>query len=257
MAVVTADPPIGPPERFREAVELALETAENEELLVTHGIVPDRPETGYGYIQAADLENPLAKRDGLQVFRVKAFHEKPNRDKAYDFVSSGDYYWNSGMFFWRLDVFLRELETAREAMAGAVHTMVTAINGNDKGTVNRTFEELDNISIDYALMEHAKHVAVVRADYSWDDVGAWTSLDRTRDHDAQGNVVHGQPVLMDCRDCIVFNDAGSDTMAVTVVGVEDMVVVVSADGVLVIPKDRAQDVRLAVAELKARGARQV
>lgn len=257
VAVVTADHRINPPERFREAVELALDIAEQDERLVTHGIVPDRPETGYGYIQAADPKNPITSRNGLHVYGVKAFHEKPSRDKAIDFISSGDYFWNSGMFFWRLDVFLAELELARAPMADAVHTMVAAISGNDKGTVTRTFEDLENISIDYALMEHAKRVAVVRADYAWDDVGAWTSLDRTREHDAEGNIVHGQPVLMDCRDCIVFNDAGPEKMAVSVVGVEDLVVVVSEDGVLVIPKDRAQDVRLAVAELKARAARQV
>jgi len=257
MAVVTADHIIGNPERFRQTVEAALDTAEKTGALATHGIVPTRPETGYGYIQAENVDHPVAEPDGIAVFEVAAFHEKPNHDKAEDFIATGSYFWNSGMFFWRVDAFLEELAAIRPKMSAAVLEMQSAIEANDRNKVESIFEGLEDISIDYALMEHAKRVVVVRADYAWDDVGAWTSLDRTHEHDEQGNVARGGPVLIDTRDSIVYNEAGEDAMAVSVIGMDNVVVVVSKDGVLVAPKDRAQDVRHAVAELKARGAKQI
>ncbi len=257
MAVTTADHQIGAPNEFRKAVRVALEAAEKHGILVTHGIVPTRPETGYGYIQAADTQRPLASTRGVRVYRVGAFHEKPNQQKAEDFISTGHYYWNSGMFFWRVETFLSELELAQPRMAQAARDMAAAIAANKTKKAQEIFEGLDDISIDYALMERSKNVAVVRAEYPWDDVGAWTSLDRTRKADKHGNVAHGNPVIVDCEDCIVYNDAGADRIAVSVVGVEDLIVVVSRDGVLVVPKSRAQDVRHAVAELKRRGATQV
>lgn len=257
MAVTTADHRIGDEERFRATVRAALEAAERDGVLATHGIVPTRPDTGYGYIQVAEGASPVYQFDGIAVYPVAAFHEKPNREMAEDFIASGRYYWNSGMFFWRVDVFLTELERARPELARAVREMAEAIRHGDKGRVLRIFEGVEDISIDYALMEHAKRVVVARADYPWDDVGAWPSLERARPRDAQGNVTHGDPVLVDCKDCIVYNDAGAEAMAVCVVGAEDLVVVVTSDSVLVVPKDRAQDVRHAVRELRARGARQI
>lgn len=257
MAVVTADHIIGDPKRFRDAVQVALETVESADVLATQGIVPNRPETGYGYIQIADPKAPIRDDNDLPVFPVAAFHEKPNREIAEDFVNRGGYLWNSGMFFWRVSTFLAELDRVRPELAQATRDMADAIHHNDKGTVNTLFESLEDISIDYALMEHAKNAVVVRADYPWDDVGTWTSLDRTRDHDAHGNVADGDPVLIDSHNSIVVNAAGPGEMAVSVVGMDNVVVVACKDGVLVIPKDRAQDVRKAVAELKARGAKQV
>jgi mannose-1-phosphate guanylyltransferase len=256
MAVVTADHLIGEPDRFRESVALALAVAENQGMLVTHGIAPTRPETGYGYVQAK-TDAPLHEANGLTVYPVAAFHEKPNEEKAEDFINAGNYYWNSGMFFWSLETFLRELEHAQPAMAETTRAMAQAIQDTDQAAAVNLFESLEDISIDYALMEHAEKVATVRTDYPWDDVGAWPSLDRTRGQDDAGNVTHGDPVLVDVRDSIVYNDVGADNMAVSVIGVDNIIVVVSEDGVLVVPKDEAQHVRKAVSELKDRGADQV
>jgi mannose-1-phosphate guanylyltransferase len=257
MAVVTADHQIGDPDRFRAAVAAALDAAEAQDVLVTQGIVPNRPETGYGYIQARDLDSPVSGRGGIQVFEVAAFHEKPRQDLAEKFVASGDYFWNSGMFFWRISAFLAELDHARPALSQATRAMAGALRARDSEKAAAIFESLEDLSIDYALMEKARRVLVVRADFPWDDVGAWNSLDRTRPHDAQGNVAEGSPVLIDTTNSIVYNAAGPEAVAVSVVGMDNVVVVVSADGVLVIPKDRAQDVRLAVAELKKRGGKQI
>jgi len=257
MAVVTADHLIEDPERFRATVAASLDAAEAQEVLVTQGIVPDRPETGYGYIQAKDIGKPISILDGIAAYEVAAFHEKPKQDVAEKFVASGNYFWNSGMFFWRVSTFLAELDQARPALAEATRAMAAALRAGDAKETAAIFESLEDISIDYALMERARRAVVVRADYPWDDVGAWTSLDRTRTPDAQGNVAEGGPILVDTTNSIVYNEAGADAIAVSVVGMDNVVVVVSADGVLVIPKDRAQDVRYAVAELKKRGGKQI
>ncbi|MFO7974752.1 MAG: sugar phosphate nucleotidyltransferase [Candidatus Hydrogenedentota bacterium] len=252
MAVTTADHEIGDSDKFRETVAATLNLVERDGVLATLGVVPSRPETGYGYIQIAK-DMPSLSEGAIAIYPVTAFHEKPNREKAADFVASGRYFWNSGMFFWRIADFLEELDQVRPALAEAVRRMSEAMKQGDEPGVHKIFEELEDISIDYALMEHAKRVVTARAEFPWDDIGAWPALDRTMARDAQGNVAIGDPVLVDCEDCIVYNEADGENIAVGVVGCEDLVVVVTSDGVLVAPKDRAQDVRGVVAELKARG----
>lgn len=258
MAVVTADHLIGDVHRFQATVEAALEAAENHGALATMGVVPSRPETGYGYIQVPEDMEPLEKLTGeVPVYRVSAFHEKPNRERAEDFMNSGRYFWNSGMFFWKVSSFLRELDDERSELAQAVRDMADAFKEKDEKRVRAIFQELEDISIDYALMEHAHNVVVARADFPWDDVGAWPALDRTYRRDSDGNVIEGGAVVIDSHDCIIYNEAASGTMAVSVIGAEDLVVVVTRDAVLVVPKDRAQDVRYAVEELKKRDAPQI
>jgi mannose-1-phosphate guanylyltransferase len=258
LAVTTADHEIGRPDRFIECVEEALETAETLDALVTMGIQPTRPETGYGYIHARNKISLHETKGGpISVFEVAAFHEKPNRELAEDFIETGEYYWNSGMFFWTISAFLRELEQARPALHSAIGTMAAALKADDEDEAAATFESLENMSIDFALMERAKKVLMVSADFPWDDVGAWTALERTRPLDDQGNVILGDAVLVDSKDCIVYNHAGPSAMAVGVTGADNLVVVVTADAVLVVPKDRAQDVRKIVQELKKRDAKQL
>ncbi len=251
LAVTTADHRIGDVDAFCAALRAALDTAESRDALVVCGIPPRYPETGFGYIQAAP-------GDAADMVRpVRAFHEKPDLKKAQAFVASGDYFWNSGMFFWKLDVFLRELDAVRPPLSEAVRNMATALSTGAVARAESIFAELEDISIDYALMERARNVWMVRGDFPWDDVGAWPALDTVLPKDARGNVARGNPVLLDCDDCVVFNDAGDAEMAVGAVGLRGMVVVATRDAVLVIPKERAQEVRRIVAELKARGAAQL
>lgn len=257
MAVVTADHTIGNTDRFRDTILLSLEAAEQHGVLATHGIVPTRPETGYGYVQAQPDSAPLVERDGISVYPVAAFHEKPSPERAEEFLAAGGYFWNSGMFYWTVETYLEEMRAAQPEMAVAIEDMAAAMKRDDTDAVAVTFESLESISIDYALMERSSKVVVARADYPWDDVGDWPSLDRTRERDADGNVSVGKPVLVDCSDCIVYNEPGAEEMAVSVIGADNLVVVVTSDGVLVVPKDRAQDVRQAVQELKSRDAKQV
>ncbi len=258
MAVVAADHTIANPARYRQVLEAAMTVAEREDALVTLGIDPDRPETGYGYIEIGGdrLETPGIPGD-IPVFPVGCFHEKPNRDAAAEYVASGRFFWNSGMFFWRISRFLRELEEAAPESRRILTVMAEALAGGNPGDAHAAFECLPNISIDYALMERARRVLVVEADFGWDDVGAWDALNRTMPHDENGNVTVGDPVLVDTRDSIVYNEPGAERMAVAVVGVEGLAVIVSGDAVLVVPRDRVQEVRKAVEDLKKRGAGQV
>jgi len=258
MAVTTADHQIEEASQFQKTVQSAIADAERDDVLVTVGVAPSRPETGYGYIQVReDIRTPGRDDGAVPVYDVIAFHEKPSRERAQDFVGSGNYFWNSGMFFWRISTFLSELDNARPALATAIREMAAAIAAGRSDTVEQIFAALEDLSIDYALMEHAKRVRVARANFPWDDIGAWPALDRTRRHDSDGNVRLGDPVVIDCEDTIIYNAVGPQDMAVGVIGLQDAVVVVTQDAVLVARKDRAQDVRHAVRMLRERGADQV
>src|SRR5262249_4561472 len=153
MAILTADHLIGEPDQFRNTVDHALNAAEREGALVTIGITPDRPETGYGYIEADDSVKTFGA-----IAHVKSFREKPDEATARKFVESGHFFWNSGMFFWTLPAFLSEITHASPGHAAAAHAMSKALQQHDAEAVARSFESLPDISIDYALMEKAGKV---------------------------------------------------------------------------------------------------
>ena len=258
LAVLTADHLIGEPVRFRRTLETALAAAEREDALVTIGIRPTRPETGYGYIEVKDAPTPGQPDTAqLPVLPVVRFREKPDLAAAKRFVAEGRFFWNSGMFFWRLSTFGSELEVASPAMAAGLRTLTAALVAGNQAEADRVFSALPSKSIDYALMERARRVLVVPGDFPWDDVGAWDALDRTLPHDPQGNVAVGEPILVDSANCIVYNAPGAAKMAVACVGLQGLVVAVTADGVVVMPKRRAQEVRAVVAELRRRGGTQL
>lgn len=253
MAVLTADHQIGAPDRFRATVARALDFASSEDALVTIGVVPTRPETGYGYVEVAPSPSGGGPPEAGRPIRVLRFREKPSEPIAREYAKSGHHFWNSGMFFWRVSSLLRGLETHMADLARAERAMVDAIAGRGGRSLRDVFLPLEDVSVDIGLMERASNVWVVPADFPWDDVGAWDALQRTRTPDELRNVVVGDAVLVDVQDSIVFNEAGDDEMAVAVIGLEGVVVATTRDGVLVCPKDRAQDVRRAVAELRKRG----
>ena len=258
MAVLPADHIIGNPETFRTIADAAMTAAERENALVTLGIKPARPETGYGYLELES--DPLPDKDPsshVPVYPVVRFCEKPGSKTAEDYIESGRFFWNSGMFFWRLSTFIGELGRAAPEMAEALKNMAEYLKNDDSESAGEIFKGLENISIDYALMEKAKRVLAVRADFGWDDVGAWDALERTFPGDKRGNITVGEPVVIDSKNCIVYNEPGAKDMAVAVVGVERLAVIVTGDGVLVVPKDRAQNVRKVVEELKKRNAKQL
>lgn len=256
MAVLTADHLIGSPDEFRSTVASALDFAARENALVTIGVNPTRPDTGYGYIEIEEGVSDAERTPGAQarIRRVRHFREKPDRTTAREYATSGRHLWNAGMFFWSVSGFLDGLATCMPKLREATAEIVAALGDGSAGAprVAEVFEGLEDISIDYGLMERADNVFVVPATFPWDDVGSWDSLFRTREGDAEGNVTTGDPVLVDARGCVVYDETGDDT-AVAVVGLEDVIVATTPDGILVCHKDRAQDVKKAVTQLRQRG----
>ena len=250
VGVVTADHRISDGEAFSRAVTTALDVAETEGGLVTIGIVPDRPETGYGYIQIDAGAPPIVKPTG-QAFRSSGFREKPNLELAEQYVASGDYLWNGGMFFYTLDLFLSEFDRISPEIAHAIRDMAEAIQAGDHEEAARRFFDLPNISIDFALAEHVRRLFVVPAEFPWDDVGSWDSMHRSFDGDHSGNVLRGRTVVIDSRNSIVVNEGMP--MTIGVVGMDGVVVVATKDGILVCPVDQAQRVKEIVTQMKAHG----
>ncbi len=250
MLVLPADHVIRPPERFREVVEVAAEVASREDALVTFGIKPAYPATGYGYIHRGRQLETI--RD-VPVFEVHQFKEKPEREVAEQYLASGEYYWNSGMFCWRVEVildcmrrFTPGLHEALERIAGAIATP------SEDRVLREAYEPLEKISIDYAVMEKAERIRVVEADFEWSDVGSWTSVAdlRSQEADTDGNLLVGQAAALDARDCLVLSD---DDHLVGVVGTDGLVVVHTPDATLVCPKDRAEEVKKLVDLLGKKG----
>jgi len=227
---------------FRQACARAT-VAAAQGRIVTFGISPDAPETGYGYIQRGE---PFAQATGVDT--VKRFAEKPDRDTAQNYIESGDYFWNSGMFVFRADVLLAELNRFEPGLVEACQAAL------DRGKRDQDFIRLDasafeqakSTSIDYAVMERTDRAAVVPCKIGWSDVGAWSSLWSLCTRDEDGNVFQGDVVMHETQDSFVR----SDNRLVAMIGVRDLVVVVTDDAVLVADKHRAQDVKVIVEKLK-------
>lgn len=251
LVVLPADHKIEPADSFQNDVRKALEAVEELGGLAVMGIPPTRPETGYGYVEVYERAGEETESDG--VMPVAAFREKPDAETAAEYSASGRHFWNSGMFFWKLSDFLLELEKASPEHFSIAGELVEYLIEQDMTAAQDAFEQLEDISIDYALMEKAEKVWMVTATFSWDDLGAWDSLIRVLDTDEEGNLALGESIRLDTRNSIVLNDAG-DRSSVAIVGVEGLTVVVTDDALLVIPTDRSQEVREVVRRLKESGS---
>lgn len=244
MAVLTADHFIGNADAFRADVSRALAYASTYDALVTMGIPPTRPETGYGYIHVGQ---PTVVPG---VSHVLEFKEKPDVATALDYVRSGRYVWNSGMFFWRTEALRTAMMSVLPEVGNAIDMLTDDITTQDAGHLSEVFDALPDISIDYGVMERAHNVHVVPATFPWDDVGSWDALERMRDLDDAHNVVDGPTTLVDTERSIVVNAHGG-SHTVTTVGLRDVVVVVTADATMVCPKNRAQEVKRIVTLLRS------
>src|ERR1700691_130985 len=242
LLVLPADHVIPDVAAFHRAIEVAAAAARNG-ALVTFGIVPATPETGYGYIRRGALVGGS--------YRIAEFVEKPDLARAQAFVSSGEYYWNSGMFLFRARRYLEELERfAPDIAAACGNSFAGAVRDLDFTRIDpAAFRECRSESIDYAVMEKTSDAVVVPLDAGWSDVGNWTSLHASCKQDAQGNALFGDVMVEDTHDSYVY----SSSRLVATVGLRDHVVVETKDAVLVAPKERAQDVKKLVARLKAYG----
>ena len=248
MIVMPADHLISPVEAFVAVAKAAAEVAERERSLVTIGIVPRGPATAYGYVhRGASLDLDV----GRPAYEVSEFREKPDEATAREYVDSGEYYWNSGIFAWRADVILKEIETHLPEHHRLLSEIAAKIGTPEEAEVaRRVYHDIPKISIDYGVMERAGKVAVVEADFSWDDVGSWTAYAAHLKRDADGNDVEGEFIGIDCRDCIVVSPPGKPVAAV---GIEGLVVIDTPDALFICPRSRDQDVKKIVAKLKEAG----
>ena len=252
MAVMTADHWIGGEERFRADCQAAFEQAEAEDVLVTFGVQPTRPDTGLGYIELGDK---VGRRQGSEVFEVRRFREKPDAKTARTFLEAGNFLWNSGMFVWRCSVLRRAMTDHVPHLARASDEMVDALGRSDeRERLTRIFERLPKISIDFAVMEHARNVRCVRATFEWDDVGTWWALARHHPTDRDGNVVLArEAVVLETARSVIYGDSGrerEEAPLIATLGVEDLVVVVSSDAILVCHRDQAHRLKELVQKLR-------
>jgi mannose-1-phosphate guanylyltransferase/mannose-6-phosphate isomerase len=242
LLVLPADHVIRDVEAFQKAVQDALPAAQ-EGKLVTFGIVPKAPETGYGYIQRGAQEGAI--------YRISKFVEKPSLEKAREFLASGHYYWNSGMFMFRARRYLEELERLAPAIATACRASLQEAKADlDFTRIDpKAFESCPSDSIDYAVMEKTADAVVIPLDAGWSDVGSWSSLHEASTADKHGNVMRGDVLVEDSEGSYLY----SESRLVAAVGLKDHVVVETKDAVLVAPKSRVQDVKKLVSRLKALG----
>jgi mannose-1-phosphate guanylyltransferase/mannose-6-phosphate isomerase len=249
MLVVPADHIVKGQKDFDGAVALAAELAE-QGLLVTFGIKPIRPETGYGYIKP-DGKRVLGKRGTLKGYRVGRFVEKPNAVKAAQYLKAGDYFWNSGMFVWRAATILEEIRRHQPALGRGMERIGRLLDEHaSRAAIDDEYKGLPAISIDNGVMEKSDKAAMVPVSFKWSDVGSWGSLDEVAAKDKAGNVVGGRVVDIDSQRSVVYGDR----RVVATIGLKDMVVVDTPDATLVCPKSRAQDVKKIVDILKQQGA---
>ncbi|MBI3409368.1 MAG: mannose-1-phosphate guanylyltransferase [Planctomycetes bacterium] len=249
MLVMPADHVIDPVQEFRRACHVALGMIEEHpQALVTFGIAPSHAATGYGYIERGP---EIARRQGVGVFRVQSFREKPNAELAAQFVASGRFLWNGGIFAWKAAAILQELAANQPKLREAIERIAQAWPTSKRAQVfAQEYQALARISIDYAVMEKAKEVLVVEAPFRWDDVGSWLALERMHPQDADGNTVLAQHSGLKTRNCLVVGDP--DRLIATA-GVENLLIVQDGDALLVADRRDEGAIKQLVELLKQKG----
>jgi mannose-1-phosphate guanylyltransferase len=237
-AVFPADHVILKPEVLFRALDAAGALA-LEHRVVDIGVPPSHPETGYGYIE---LGEQITERDGVEAFAVRRFVEKPDRQTAEGYLAAGNYLWNSGMFVWGVASYL---EALREYLP-ETHDLLASAAGAGSHALAAAYERIPNISVDYAIMEKISDVVAVPADFGWRDIGDWAALYDMLDHDMDGNAFDGEHVALDTSGSLVV----APGKLVATVGVSDLIVVEDGDVLLIMRRDRAQDVKKVLDQLK-------
>jgi mannose-1-phosphate guanylyltransferase len=233
VVVLPSDHRVEPAARFREECERAARAALERSAIVTLGIPPTRPETGYGYIETGEAIAP-----GSPIHRVSAFREKPDGSTAERYLADGRHLWNAGVFVFAPQVMLEEIRR-HEPRLGALLAALPRFEDPALGSaLEAYYREAPSISIDYAVMERTDRALVARAGFSWDDLGSWEAIRASR----------GRSVLEDCRDVVAYSEGG----LVAALGVEDLIIVRTPDVTLVCRRDRAQEVRAIVERIKQR-----
>lgn len=251
-AMLPADHVIHDVAEYQKLLKAAFASAEAADVLVTIGIKPTAPETGFGYIEQAGAWKEI---EGRTVMAVKRFVEKPNQATAEGYLASKDYFWNAGMFVWRVPVVEAAFKAHAAALAGGLAKLEASVRtgGSWTAALAELYPTLPKISVDYALMEKSTNVVVVPATFDWDDVGAWPAIAKHFPQDASRNVLRGAAMVEAGADNIVVSTDGHLT---AVVGASDLVVVHTAEATLVVHKDKAQDIKALLKRLADDPAKQ-
>jgi mannose-1-phosphate guanylyltransferase len=244
MVVLPADHLIGDEKTFISVLSDAADIARKGDYLVTVGIQPTKPETGYGYIERG---NAFDTEGNSAIYNVQSFREKPDLATAETFFKNGHFYWNSGMFIWKVSTLLQSIEKFLPDLYQDLLRIEKSL-GTDRehDVVTEVYSDITPISIDYGIMEEAKNVLMIPGDFAWSDVGSWDVLWEVLDKDEKGNVVKGTVLSIDTADSLVF---GSDKL-ITLVGVKDLIVVETGDALLICDKNASQDVKKLVEKLE-------
>lgn len=246
MLVFPADHLVQGRAEFLRCLEKGLQFASTAEVLVTIGIIPTRPETGYGYIER--------EKDALPgtplTFKVRQFVEKPTANIALEYLRAGRYFWNSGIFVWQTDLILNKIEKLLPELHSGLTAIARYIGADgEQEAMARIFPSLPSISIDHGIMEKSPEILVVQGDFGWDDLGSWAALAACFPKDQHKNVVRGEYVGIDTTNCLVY---GQDLLIATL-GVQDLVIVQAGNAVLVCSKERTQDIKKLVQSLRDQG----
>jgi mannose-1-phosphate guanylyltransferase len=254
MAVLPADHVIPDEKKFQQVLGDAFDLASRGQVIVTIGIKPTEPATGYGYIQVGD---PLPAPQGVKRYKTtfskaQRFVEKPHYDRAVEYLRSGNYRWNAGMFIWSFVTVTNGLEAHQKEMADACHRWFkVAWTPRLAKTLTKEYPGVKKISIDFALMEHAQNVVVAAGDFEWDDLGSWTALSRHLKPDPEGNCAMADFIHVDAARNVVYDARSRNRTPIAIVGLRDSIVVMADDSTLVAHKSQAQKVKELVAKLSA------
>jgi mannose-1-phosphate guanylyltransferase len=257
--VVAADHLIDDVTEFHRIIKIGLQFSGDNGGIVTLGIHPDSPETGYGYIQydsdiVSDVEieykgNTITEK----VYKVKTFAEKPNLDVAKAFLHSGDFLWNSGMFIFRTDTMMEELKRFMPDLYESLERLSLSLLSNDfPKHLEYEYSKMKSISIDYGIMEKAEDVYIIRSNFGWNDVGAWDEVYNIKEKNGEGNVKQGRTVTIDTKNCLIINDQ----KMVATIGVEDLLIINTDNGLLICKRGEAQKVKEVVDYLRRKGLEQ-
>jgi mannose-1-phosphate guanylyltransferase len=247
MAVLPADHVIADEDTFRQALKAASEVTTKGDYLLTFGIVPNKPETGYGYIEMGERVIDL---DPASAFKVKRFVEKPDQQRAEEYIRAGNFLWNSGMFIWKAEVIIKNFEQHLPRISEAIARVAPAFGAEQEAKATAdAYDSIEGISIDYGIMEKASDVLVIPIDLGWNDVGSWASLHEVWANDEDGNIILGELIALAASGCVV----SSPHKLTALIGVEDLVVVDTPDALLVCRKDKAQDVKKLQELLREKG----
>jgi len=248
MIVMTADHVIEPASRFVQMAETAMNIVSKNNSLLTMGIKPTEPSVSYGYIHRG---NRLLEENGFSVYEVESFKEKPDKTTAQRFITTGEYYWNGGVFVLQTAKILEYLAKYTPKLALGLQKIGAALGTEfEWTTVEKEYQAFEKISIDYAVMEKAKDVVVMEVDFTWDDVGSWFAIERWNKKDTAGNTILGNHFGMDTDSCIIVNN---EPHLIATIGVSDMIIVHTKDATLICNKQKAEQIKKLVEELKQAG----